>query len=262
MDHPKVSPFQPEKPRQQSACLIPQERDALDRLTKETPKARFLHVHHQFRSLVESSPFPCVAGQSTIKNRAFWHGIYQHMQSEEDARWLCHDLFDYIQIRDHLPGRFSTFIATFLEPEIASETVFEDLLWQLLQRLHALDVPHHAWSSTASSDTKDPNFGFSIAEQAFFIVGLNPASSRLSRRFSWPTLVFNSHDVFIEMENSGEIVRFQKPIRKRDLKLQGNLNPNLEGSEELSRAREFSGRAVPKNWRCPLRILSSSTRTE
>jgi FPC/CPF motif-containing protein YcgG len=41
----------------------------------------------------------------------------------------------------------------------------------------------------------------------------------------------------------------------RDLRLQGSLNPNLSDFGKKSDARQYSGRAVEANWKCPFHRL-------
>ena len=40
-------------------------------------------------------------------------------------------------------------------------------------------------------------------------------------------------------------------IRERDIELQGNINPMLEDFGENSEARQYSGRKVEEEWKCP-----------
>ena len=40
-------------------------------------------------------------------------------------------------------------------------------------------------------------------------------------------------------------------IRARDMAFQGSINPVLEDFGVNSEARQYSGRAVEDNWRCP-----------
>jgi len=82
-------------------------------------------------------------------------------------------------------------------------------------------------------------------------VGLHPGSSRFTRRFAFPTLVFNAHTQFEKLRESGKFERIQDVIRARDKTLQGDLNQNLADYGEASEARQYSGRAVEKDWRCP-----------
>lgn len=84
-----------------------------------------------------------------------------------------------------------------------------------------------------------------------FVVGLHPASSRLSRRFQWPTLVFNPRSQFERLRETGRFERLRGAVREREIALQGTLNPNLADFGEQSEARQYSGRATEQEWQCP-----------
>jgi FPC/CPF motif-containing protein YcgG len=118
-----------------------------------------------------------------------------------------------------------------------------------LQQVNALDAG--PWASDRRSDPASPEFSFSFAGTGYFIVGLHAGSSRLARRFAWPTLVFNPHHQFDRLRADGHYSRFQEAIRSREVALQGTLNPMLQNFGEASEARQYSGRAVPETWRCP-----------
>lgn len=237
-----------------SACLMLGEGGAgIDRVNRQAPGAPYRHVHAQFRALMLSETVPCIAGRSAFRTGAYWHGVYTEMLAPTDNRWMCADLSDFVRIQNRLPGRFSTFVASFLAPPVPSEEVFEDLLWRQLALLHEQDRRNYRWDPDFSADPSHPRFGFSIGGRAFFIVGLHPAASRMARRFPWPTLVFNAETQFDALEASGEIEKFQRIIRARDTRLQDGINPNLNYDGALSRAREYSGRPVPVDWVCPWR---------
>jgi len=121
--------------------------------------------------------------------------------------------------------------------------------------LHELDRQHYDWDKAVSSDPESPNFSFSFAETGFFVVGLHPASSRISRRFGWATLIFNAHSQFDRLRELNKFERMRVMIRARDLKLQGSLNPNLSDFGKQSEARQYSGRAVEKDWKCPFQAM-------
>src|SRR5690606_4658217 len=129
---------------------------------------------------------------------------------------------------------------------------FERLLWSQLRRLHEVD--QSPWDPTVSRDPDDGTFSFSFAGEAFFIVGLSPTSSRWARRFPWPTLAFNPHAQFEELRENGQFERLQHAVRDRDLLLEGDLNPNLADFGAHTEARQYSGRAVEDDWRCPVRF--------
>jgi FPC/CPF motif-containing protein YcgG len=43
----------------------------------------------------------------------------------------------------------------------------------------------------------------------------------------------------------------QRATRKRDIALQGSLNPNLADFGTAPETRQYSGRPVGPDWRCP-----------
>jgi hypothetical protein len=227
--------------------------------TERSPSPLAGLVHQSFRSHVLNQEFPCVGAKAAINNNAYRFGFYPEMNTQATTAGLAYDLWEYTQERPTLGTEYATFIATFAAPVPNNEREWERLLWSQLQNLHELDRPHHAWDATVSSDPDDPAFSFSFAETAFFIIGLHPASSRLARRFRWPTLVFNAHEQFERLREQHQFDRMRETVRERDYKLQGSLNPNLSNFGERSEARQYSGRAVEENWRCPFHTLVGET---
>ncbi len=132
-------------------------------------------------------------------------------------------------------------------------------MWAQHQSLHELDRQQFGWDSSVSSDPEESNFSFSFAETSFFIVRLHPQSSRLSRRFRLPTIIFNAHAQFERLRELQQFERLQQTIRARDLKLQGSLNPNLSDFGTQSEARQYSGRAVEENWKCPIHAQNQTS---
>jgi FPC/CPF motif-containing protein YcgG len=212
-------------------------------------------VHDSFRALVLNPAFSCVGAKSAIRRGRYHLGLYAEMGSPQSTAGLARDLFDFVEEQKDLDGEFSTFVACFGGPVGADEEGFEGLLWTQLQRLHEEDRRHHRWDPSVSPDPEDPQFAFSFAGKAFFVVGLHSASSRLARRFAWPTLVFNAHQQFEKLREDGRYARLQEVIRNRERNLQGNLNPNLADFGTRSEARQYSGRLVDEQWRCPFHEL-------
>jgi len=207
-------------------------------------------VHDSFRSLVLNPKFACVAAKSAIRSGNYRFANYPELGAGEVVEGVARDLFAFVQEQGLFEG-FSSFVATFQNPATMSEEEFEARLWQTLQALHDLDSSHSEWDSSVSSDPADPAFSFSFAGRAFFIVGLHPGSSRLTRRFAFPTLVFNAHDQFEALRSEGKFDRVKEVIRARDMILQGSLNANLSDFGERSDATQYSGRPVEPGWRCP-----------
>ena len=95
-------------------------------------------------------------------------------------------------------------------------------------------------------------FAFSFAGTAFFVVGLHAASSRMARRFAWPTLMFNPHDQFDRLRETGRYPRFQQVIRDgRAL----TARRHQSHARRLRRAvRSVAVLGTPgraTSWRCP-----------
>lgn len=208
-------------------------------------------LHRAFRDFIVDPTFACVAAKSAIRNGSYRVGTYGAMPEaaeSDDAEALAHDLFEFVVEQPSFTG-FSTFVATFADPASVDEHEFERRLWAALQCLHDLDVVK--WDPTVSSDPASPDFSFSFAGRAFFIVGLHPNSSRLTRRFAYPAIVFNSHEQFETLRKEGKFERMQAVIRARDIALQGDTNANLAAYGERSEALQYSGRPVEATWRCP-----------
>jgi uncharacterized protein len=216
---------------------------------RPSPLAR--RVHDRFRAHVLDSGFPCVGGKAAINHDTYRFGLYAEMSTGGATEGLAHDLWEYVRERRTFETDYATFVASFAAPVVRCEFQWERLLWAQLQSLHDLDREHHAWDPAVSNDPADPGFSFSFAGTAFFVVGLHPASSRLARRFAWPTLVFNAHAQFERLRAQNQFERLRETVRARDYKVQGSLNPNLSNFGDSSEARQYSGRAVEENWRCP-----------
>ncbi len=214
-----------------------------------TPLEEF--VHESLRGLVLNPRFSCVGAKAAIRRGQYRAGLYGTMGSRGAVAGLARDLFEFVEDLPRIGGGFTTFLASFKGPNVADEVDFERLLWAQLQGLYEQDRLHHSWDPAVSADPDDPDFSFSFAGRAFFVVGLHPFSSRHARRFAWPTLVFNVHEQFERLREGGRFARVREVIRAREIELQGSLNPNLSDFGELPEARQYSGRPVGEGWRCP-----------
>lgn len=181
-------------------------------------------VRRQFVSLVLDPAFPCLGARSAFQRESYVFHLYDDLTSISSLRDLADHLADFAQRRPSMPGRFSTLVASFLAPPtVADGQSWDTLIWRTLQQLHEWDaVP---WDPSVSSDPSSPDFCFSFAGDGYVVVGLHPGASRHARRFAYPTLVFNAHDQFQGMRHRGEFGRFQESIQKRDVRLQGSVNP-------------------------------------
>ena len=146
---------------------------------------------------------------------------------------------------------FLSFVALFPDTPKLGEADFEAALWQRLQALHALDARDFAWDPSVSSDPASPRFSMSLGGRAFYVVGLHPGASRRARRFPFSALVFNLHSQFEALREDGRYDKLRAAITERDIAYSGSRNPMLKVHGEASEARQYSGRAVGAQWRCP-----------
>lgn len=216
------------------------------------PRKLEVLVHDELRALVLSEAFPCVGAKSALRNDGYRFALYDDMRAPSAAVSLANDLVAFTREQDTIEG-FSTFIASFLEPRALTEQGFETELWNVLQRLDDHDSALHPWDPEVSSDPSDARFAFSIGGRAFFVIGLHAASSRVARRFAYPTLVFNAHAQFEMLRWQGAYERVEDLTRRRDVALQGTANESLADFGTRSEAPQYAGRARSGTWACPFR---------
>lgn len=232
-------------PRTQAAARGP-------RIVSHRARSIDQRVDSAFRAFIGNTGFPCLAAKGAVRRRDYQLRVYGALGSVESSGALATDLADFTQRAPAEGDHFTAFVAVFAGRAPASERTFERRLWMQLQRLHERDDLVAGWDPAVSADPEDPHFSFSFGGCALFVVGLHPRSSRLARRFHWPTLVFNPHAQFERLRREGRYDRLREQIRHRDIALQGSPNPNLADFGERSEARQYSGREnTAADWRCP-----------
>lgn len=213
-----------------------------------TPSARAQVAHNAFRTFVASNTMACVGAKGALSSAGYRFGFYPLVDGV--AEGIARDLAAYVAEMPSIRARYKTFVCVF-DSSTRDEDEFETLVWTQLQALHRVDRQHFEWSSRVSSDPSASNFGFSLAGHPFFVVGLHPAASRRSRRFAYPALAFNSHDVFASLKSTGHFDKIRAQVRDREMAIQGSLNPNLADFGEASEARQYTGKKIEGEWTCP-----------
>lgn len=220
----------------------------------EADPDRWACAHARFRAFVADPGFPCAGAKSALNTGRYHFAAFGRLGERAEAPALHAALLRFLAAYPDPGARPVTFVASFASAT-ASEGVFESLLWRQLQQLHEVDRVQHGWDAAVSDDPDDPAFSFSVGGKGFFVVGLNPLASRLSRRAPTDTLIFNLHAQFEALKASGKYAAMEHAIRQRDVALQGSLNPVLARHGEASQARQFSGRPVDAAWQCPFRAM-------
>ncbi|MFJ8230001.1 guanitoxin biosynthesis heme-dependent pre-guanitoxin N-hydroxylase GntA [Streptomyces sp. NPDC094448] len=212
-------------------------------------------AHHElkeeFIAWVGGDSFTCLGARAALRQNTLVLQVYEGLDAAECTARLHRDLTAFVEKELTEGHEFASFVALFLGPRVSSEEEFEQLLWQQLGRLHRFDAKTHSWSPGYSSDPESGEFAFSVAGHPFFVAGFNPEASRISRRYPYPVLVFNSHEQFARLKAQGTYYGLQRRIREREVRLQGSINPMLSDHGESSEARQYAGRAVPEDWTCP-----------
>ncbi|MCU1536080.1 MAG: YqcI/YcgG family protein [Humibacillus sp.] len=201
--------------------------------------------------MVTHVEFPCLGAKSVFRRGSARHLVLDDMDAQDTAAQLLEALAGFA---DDIEGEggFHSFIASFRGPIPSSEAAFERSLFALLQRL--LDADDQTWAPGVGSDPNDPHFAFSVGGTAYFIVGLHPRASRVARRAPLPTLVFNPHDQFEQLRAEGRFERMRTSIRRRDIDLQGSLNPMVADHGDSTEALQYSGRPHAGGWEPPLDV--------
>ena len=213
-------------------------------------QTRSLSPQRAVAAFIDEAAFPCVGAKAARNKGRMRFAEYASLGCPLEATSLCRDLRNF---SDEFPDPGVSpvsFVAVFRD-QLLEEKSFETALWRQLQLMHEHDGHDFKWDTSVNSDPASHDFSFSIGGRAFFVVGLHKTSSRVSRRAPFPCLVFNFHNQFEALKSSGKYQSMQTAIRARDVKLQGSVNPVLEHFGAASEARQYSGRAVEADWRCP-----------
>jgi FPC/CPF motif-containing protein YcgG len=211
-------------------------------------------IQHQLTEWIESEGFSCLGAKASLRREDLHHVELGTMADAATTEALHQAVVEFVTRHLNPEQNFATLVAVFDGPRNFAEPDFHDLLWRQLTDLHRLDVKRgFPWAPGADPDPASPKFGFSVAGHPFFIVGLHPQSSRLTRRFAFPAVAFNSHHQFKRLVDNGVYGGLQKRIRQRETRLQESINPNLADFGLASEARQYSGMKTDADWSCPFR---------
>ena len=228
-------------------------------LPPELGPARRRKLVDALTSHIEERDFPCVGAKSALARDML----------RVHAAWSITSGWDDVEIHDALlewsdefrsdPQGLRSFAVVFEGPTDLSEDAFERAMWDRIQSLADKDAWRgQPYDERVSADPDDPHFSLSFGKEAYFVVGLHPNASRPARRTPMPTMVFNLHDQFERLRDQGRYERMRETILNRDEKIAGSINPMLARHGENSEARQYSGRAVGEEWKCPFQDKRAS----
>jgi uncharacterized protein len=225
----------------------------------ETDQEGIIQEFHQF---INDETYPCVAARAAISRQHLPCLVADHMGCPKDDRRILQFLYDFVAgFRSANSSLYSAAII-FKGPEKTTEEIFDTFLWQRLQSLSGLDAGNFRYDKRVNPDPSASDFSFSLAEEAFFIIGLHPASSRRSRQFKYPAMVFNPHAQFDALRKTNRFEKMKNIVRQRDILYSGSINPMLADFGEASEAYQYSGRQHDGEWTCPLKVMHAETKDQ
>ena len=217
-------------------------------------------VGEEYRSFLKAKEFPCIAAKAALARQQVKCMVAGNMACPKDDAEILQFLYEFVDAYRSSKDFYHTATIIFSGPQINNEEMFDALLWQRLQALEILDAQTYSYDDRVTSDTSSAEFSFSIKEEAFYIIGLHPASSRQARQFKYPALVFNPHAQFEKLRATTKYEVMKNTVRKRDIALSGSVNPMLQDFGESSEVYQYSGRKYDESWKCPLKITHAETK--
>jgi uncharacterized protein len=195
--------------------------------------------------------FPCLAAQAALNKKSISTYTLEDLADLSTCPEALEVLYQYIDATDFTDKSFRSFALLFKQPVIRTEAEFEPLFWNYLQTLHDLDKQQYPYDKRVAENPSDKAFSFSVKSEAFFIIALHPANARPGRRFSNPAIVFNAHEQFEQLKESGTFEPLRNTIRERDKAMNGSINPMVQDFGTRSEAYQYTGRKYPDQWKCP-----------
>lgn len=216
--------------------------------------------NNAFVQHIEQAGFPCLAAKTAVSRGQIHFFEAGSIDSAQSDSRLLEALTQYARCSVGGGLAFQSFVALFPGSAKTTPEQFETSLWQRLQGLHERDARTFAWDPSVSCDPTSDHFSMSLGGHAFYVVGTHPGSERRARRTPVTAMVFNLHSQFEQLRREGRYTRFRDEIIRRDIAFEGHLNTMLAAHGQSSEARQYSGRMVDDEWRCPFKPVSPPPR--
>ncbi|ASD63499.1 guanitoxin biosynthesis heme-dependent pre-guanitoxin N-hydroxylase GntA [Bdellovibrio bacteriovorus] len=208
-------------------------------------------IEADLKSLINQRHYPCVAAIQALHHRDYTFDVYEDFGTGDSRHRLALNLirFKHEQRQSQVP--YLSYFAIYPNDRANTEEEFERKMWRELSALWEDETIAGSWDPQFSDNPEEQNFCFSLDGSAYFVVGLHPAASRISRRLPYNVLVFNLYSQFTELMKKGTYDAMVKVNRDRDRRFQGSVNPMAETYNESWESIQFSGRNNPPDWKCP-----------
>jgi uncharacterized protein len=208
-------------------------------------------IVEEYLDFIRDKYFPCVAAKAALAENQVRTMVADHLACPKNDVDILNFLYRFVDEYRVSKKFYHSAVIIFKEPQNSTEENFDQLLWKRLQAISDLDASHYNWDRRVEKDASSPDFSFSIKQEAFYVVALHGNSSRKSRRFKYPALVFNPHEQFEKLRVLNKYIAIREAVRKRDIKFSGSVNPMLADFGESSEVFQYSGVQYDSNWKCP-----------
>lgn len=217
-------------------------------------------IIQEYLSFINAKEFPCIAAKAAVAHEHVKCMVAGNMACPKDDYDILHFLYNFVDEYRTSGNLYYSAVIIFSGPDMNNEEMFDALLWQRLNALQRLDAENYDYDNRVEKNPAAAKFSFSIKEEAFYIIGLHPASSRQARQFKYPALVFNPHAQFEQLRMVNKYDKMKHAVRKRDIELSGSVNPMLHDFGESSEVYQYSGKKYDDSWKCPLKITHATTK--
>ena len=210
-------------------------------------------ITQEFFDFLTDSAFPCVAAKDALAKNNLSTFIADHIACPKDDAAILQFIYSFVEkYRNSSKGFYSAAIV-FKQTDFMDEAMFDNFMWSRLRSLKNMDAIHYRHDERVNDDPLSPDFSFSLMEEAFFIVGMHPQSSRAARRFKYPVLIFNPHAQFEQMKTNSRYEKMKNIVRRRDMAFSGSVNPMLMDFGTSSEIFQYSGRNYTSEDQCPFK---------
>jgi uncharacterized protein len=212
------------------------------------------HIVKEYLDFLANPEFPCVAAKAAQSKNRVHCLVAGHMGCPAHDVQILQFLYEFVDLYRVSSQAYHTAAIIFNSPLDCTAQEFDTQLWARLSSLASIDRSNgYKHDQRVDADPLSAKFSFSLKEEAFFVVGLHLTSSRKSRQFKYPTLVFNPHAEFEKLRMLGRYDKMKRIVRKRDTLFSSSVNPMLSDFGERSEVFQYSGIPYDSDWVCPLK---------
>jgi len=220
--------------------------------TQRINSIRASQIVEEYRRFLRSRDFPCIGAKAALSRNHVKCMVAADMRTSQDDEKILSFIYQFVDSYRSSNASFHSAAVIFSNPDSPSESEFETMLWSRLNSIGDLDRKKYPHDKRVDSDPSSSMFSFSLKEEALFIIGLHPSSSRKARRFTYPTIIFNPHEEFERLKRTGRYDSMKKVVRRRDELYSGSVNPMLKDFGEAPEVFQYSGKQYDSTWKCPL----------